>query len=822
MKTSVFLSYSRKDTEFAKVLRKQLSARGINVFRDIDDTVVGEEWRQRLEQLIVKADIFAFVLSNYSADSEECRRELQLAMSLNKRICPVVIDQVNWQAMPDGLAKIHSVYFDRETIQIDAINNLVEAFEVDIGWIREHTRLGEQAFRWNSNQLTEQLLRGKELLLAEDWLSSRPASTDIPSEIHFLFINASRNLARKHRNFWTIGLVLGLLFSTGLALFAFQQKEAADANYKVAKGAADGLVFDIAQGLRDKGIPSDTVNLILYRAATAFNSLSSQIPDDSGLLRSQAVMRNEFAKTYLIRGETTKGLEEAKRSLSIASMLMEMPPMTAQKRGDVAAGNMVLGDLTRVLKTQEDARVHYDQARLNYENASLLESKNPQWQRNLSAAYGRLGQTDYWLGKLEQSSKQFELALEIDRKIAKENPNDAVAQRHVMASLNNIANVAQALGDVPSAQTYYIESTARAEILLKEDASNSRVLYSFVVALENLGDTYKTLGDLDAAQSTYKKSLDFARKLNALDKENTMWERELSVAHNKNGDIALAMGQYEEAINYFRKSLSIRENLVKNNPDSVGWKRDLAVIFSKIGDWHLAKQEFDKAYSLFSKSLTIRKRLLNKDPKAIQTREDVAYAYLRVGDVKKHMKDMNGAETAFTESLQRYQSIAKESNNNAEVFRNLSVPLTRLGELFHDTGAHVDALKMFGEVYKIRKSLLASRPSHGEWKRDLGVVLFNLGLSRQALGQHKDAINALSESMKLRRELYLKDNDNTLWSTDLVEVLWQLGEVLGGVDGKTLLVEAENIAKTLYDSSRLPSDKLDWPENIGLVLDKLY
>ncbi len=63
MKTRVFLSYSRMDKDFALLLREQLEQRGIEVFRDVDDTMVGKEWRKRLEQLITQADTIVFVLS---------------------------------------------------------------------------------------------------------------------------------------------------------------------------------------------------------------------------------------------------------------------------------------------------------------------------------------------------------------------------------------------------------------------------------------------------------------------------------------------------------------------------------------------------------------------------------------------------------------------------------------------------------------------------------------------------------------------------------------------------------------------------------------
>ena len=55
-KTKVFVSYSRRDREFVGRLVEALEAQDdIHVFRDTDDILPTEEWRQRLEDLISEA-----------------------------------------------------------------------------------------------------------------------------------------------------------------------------------------------------------------------------------------------------------------------------------------------------------------------------------------------------------------------------------------------------------------------------------------------------------------------------------------------------------------------------------------------------------------------------------------------------------------------------------------------------------------------------------------------------------------------------------------------------------------------------------------------
>ena len=148
--TKVFISYSRKDRSAVARIAAALEAEdGIEVFRDTDDILPTEEWRGRLEQLIREADTVVFALSPHSATSEVCRWEVELAESLNKRIAPIVIKDVKPEDVPEALSKLNYIFFTNRREFDASIGNLIAALNTDIDWIREHTRLGELARRWD-------------------------------------------------------------------------------------------------------------------------------------------------------------------------------------------------------------------------------------------------------------------------------------------------------------------------------------------------------------------------------------------------------------------------------------------------------------------------------------------------------------------------------------------------------------------------------------------------------------------------------------------------------------------------------------------------
>ncbi len=106
----VFLSYSRKDRERAQRIADVLRERHFGVFKDTDDILPTEEWKERLEQLIAEADTVVFLLSPQSAESEVCAWEVEHAATLNKRIAPIVIEETDSKYIPPMLARLNFIF----------------------------------------------------------------------------------------------------------------------------------------------------------------------------------------------------------------------------------------------------------------------------------------------------------------------------------------------------------------------------------------------------------------------------------------------------------------------------------------------------------------------------------------------------------------------------------------------------------------------------------------------------------------------------------------------------------------------------------------
>jgi formylglycine-generating enzyme required for sulfatase activity len=192
--TKVFISYSRQDVAFVDRLADALQTRsGLRVYRDTEDILPTEEWRARLANLIEQADAIVFCLSPRSVASEICAWEVSYAEGLRKRIAPVVIEEVS-APIPEALSKRNFVFLRHSDDFDDAVERLVAALLVDIAWIREHTRLIEQASRWaRQGRRDDRTLRHSSLAEAEAWVKFRPpAAPELPSLLRD-YLAASRH-----------------------------------------------------------------------------------------------------------------------------------------------------------------------------------------------------------------------------------------------------------------------------------------------------------------------------------------------------------------------------------------------------------------------------------------------------------------------------------------------------------------------------------------------------------------------------------------------------------------------------------------------------
>lgn len=95
---SIFISYSRRDSELVTRLYEDIQAQGLAVWMDRNAIEAGTLWRSSIVAGIEECRVFLLVVSAASQQSRNVAKELALAESNSKPILPVLIDKTPIQA----------------------------------------------------------------------------------------------------------------------------------------------------------------------------------------------------------------------------------------------------------------------------------------------------------------------------------------------------------------------------------------------------------------------------------------------------------------------------------------------------------------------------------------------------------------------------------------------------------------------------------------------------------------------------------------------------------------------------------------------------
>lgn len=226
----IFVSYSRKDIAFARLIYQSLKESGLDTWIDWERIPVGEKWWNEIKDAIENSNVFLFIISNHSVGSTICKDEINITLSNNKRIIPIIIDDLPVNSIneyvPD-LSKIQWIVFQRGNIfeidgvldeqsefpedQLvakgkwpqfeDAIKKLNIAIHTDWEWVKYHTQLQAEARRWESNQKrADYLLRGESLDQAEKMMLTASQKKPYLSQLQADFVTESRKEEKRQQD----------------------------------------------------------------------------------------------------------------------------------------------------------------------------------------------------------------------------------------------------------------------------------------------------------------------------------------------------------------------------------------------------------------------------------------------------------------------------------------------------------------------------------------------------------------------------------------------------------------------------------------------
>jgi len=228
----VFISYSRRDSDFVRRLHDALASRSRDVWVDWEDIPLSADWWREIRENIEAADTFVFVISPDSILSKICRDEIEYAADNHKRIIPLLYRDISaiQRDNPDSIHPAISTYnWVKITPESDfeqGVDNLLRTIDTDLDHVRQHTRLLVRAKEWEArNRDAAILLNGARIREFRDWLARSADKQPAPTDLQRAFLLASEIAFNRRQRLALVIVLVATLVTFGLVTTALVQSQ---------------------------------------------------------------------------------------------------------------------------------------------------------------------------------------------------------------------------------------------------------------------------------------------------------------------------------------------------------------------------------------------------------------------------------------------------------------------------------------------------------------------------------------------------------------------------------------------------------------------
>lgn len=241
-----FISYSRNNIAFARLLMEAFEKNKIQAWIDWQDIPPSADWLAEVYEAIEQSDAFIFIISENSVISEICSLEIKHAVENNKRLIPIVVNEVEPAKVPVPLNNLQWIFFTEKDLFNEALADLIIAIQIDQDWVKGHTRLQNRALEWDrKGRPGSALIRGQNLVQAEYWFSQASGKDPQPSALQTDFIYTSRTEVNRRQRMNAFAVAGGIIIAVGLGIWALVQRAEAVQTTQ-ARSTAEHLAIEEA------------------------------------------------------------------------------------------------------------------------------------------------------------------------------------------------------------------------------------------------------------------------------------------------------------------------------------------------------------------------------------------------------------------------------------------------------------------------------------------------------------------------------------------------------------------------------------------------
>lgn len=254
LSADIYIAFSKSDFDFANRIQLELRIHGKITWFEHMYIAKDSNYNNELFKGIEEAPFFLFIISPEAVKNQQTLLELSQAVSLNKKIIPIVYKQITRNELPPALRDAEHIGFTTDFHT--SFSDMMRVIDLDRDYLTQLQRWQKKAKEWeSSNKSNDFLLPAAEVDVSMLWLAEVKSYNKVPAPDKLLeeFIFASHEFLQlkkqkaKRRSKLLVGLLSfalsGLVLSILLLLYALAaRQEAVDARNESEKLREQAIV----------------------------------------------------------------------------------------------------------------------------------------------------------------------------------------------------------------------------------------------------------------------------------------------------------------------------------------------------------------------------------------------------------------------------------------------------------------------------------------------------------------------------------------------------------------------------------------------------
>lgn len=285
---------------------------------------------------------------------------------------------------------------------------------------------------------------------------------------------------------------------------------------------------------------------------------------------------------------------------------------------------------------------------------------DPALQRELSAAYEKVGDVRGTLGDMAGALESHRKAFSIREALVAANPGDAQARRDLAQSHGKIGARLLATTDEEEAIKHMQEGLAIYLDLTREQPANNEFQLELADAHVDVAETMTRRGDSAGALEQARVGLAIRERVAASDLQDQRYRFELWTSYSAVGYTLYMQEDYAGAVASNEKALALGEALLAEDPLNDRYRRGLVVSYQHDGDF---RRTIDKRGSLeaFRRAVALNEEIVAADPANASNRKHLAYTHKRLADSLMELEDYPQALPHFRKASEGYERVATDA-----------------------------------------------------------------------------------------------------------------------------------------------------------------